>query len=193
MNLPVRSDVATGEPRYRFGFVLNTTIGNRTRFENLRKYATRDLEVRCSWTPVTHLLSVDASRTLRGLPRALAVRLWVLRQMWPALLTLAHQDVVMLHLFEAEIACVARSYLSRRPAPSAAPTKRPSSILIVTRSTRIKEQAALAPKLSTVARPLARVTHRRLHSIFSVGRAHPGGQLQGPPRADFSDPRWPRP
>ena len=98
MNLPVRSDVATGEPRYRFGFVLNTTIGNRTRFENLRKYATRDLEVRCSWTPVTHLLSVDASTILRGLPRALAVRLWVLRQMWPALLTLADQDVVMLHL-----------------------------------------------------------------------------------------------
>src|SRR6478736_919034 len=116
VNLPVSSDVATREPRYRFGFVLNTTIGNRTRFENLRKYATRDLEVGCSWTPVTHLLSVDASTTLRGLPWALAMRLWVLRQMWPALRTLAHQDVVMLHLFEAEIACVARSYLSRRPA-----------------------------------------------------------------------------
>ena len=99
LNLPARSDVATGEPRYRFGFVLNTTIGNLTRFENLRKYATRDLEVRCSWTPVTHLLSVDARTALRGLPWALAVRLWVLRQMWPALLTLADQDVVMLHLF----------------------------------------------------------------------------------------------
>ena len=36
--------------------------------------------------------------------------------MWPALRTLAHQDVVMLHLFEAEITCVARSYLFRRPA-----------------------------------------------------------------------------
>jgi len=116
LNLPVRSDVASGEPRYRFGFVLNTTIGNLTRFENLRKYAARDLDVRCSWTPVTHLLSVDAASTLRGLPWALAVRLWVLRQMWPALLTLAQQDVVMLHLFEAEIACVARSYFSRRPA-----------------------------------------------------------------------------
>ena len=96
--------------------MLNTTIGNLTRFENLRKYAARDLEVRCSWTPVTHLLSVDAASTLRGVPWALAVRLWVLRQMWPALLTLAQQDVVMLHLFEAEIACVARSYFSRRPA-----------------------------------------------------------------------------
>ena len=116
MNLPVRSDLDAGKPRFRFAFVLNTTIGNLTRFENLRKYAARDSDVLCSWTPVTHILSADAASALRGLPWALAVRLWVLRQMWPALRTLAQQDVVMLHLFEAEIACVARSYLSRRPA-----------------------------------------------------------------------------
>jgi glycosyltransferase involved in cell wall biosynthesis len=116
LNLPVRSGLDGGEPRYRFGFVLNTTIGNLTRFDNLRKYAARDADVTCSWTPVTHLLSVGAASALRGLPWALAMRLWVLRQMWPALRTLAHQDVVMLHLFEAEIACVARSYLARRPA-----------------------------------------------------------------------------
>jgi len=116
LNVPVRSDVAGGEPRYRFGFVLNTTIGNLTRFENLRKYATRDLEVSCSWTPVNHLMSVGAEANLRGLPWGLAVQLWVLRQMWPALRTLSRQDVVMLHLFEAEIACVARSHLFRRPA-----------------------------------------------------------------------------
>ena len=115
MNLPIRSDLDGGQPRYRFGFVLNTTIGNLTRFENLRKYAARDLDVRCSWTPVTHFLGAGATSALRGLPRSLALRLWVLRQMWPALRTLAQQDVVMLHLFEAEIACVARSYLSRRP------------------------------------------------------------------------------
>ena len=129
MNLPVRSDADGGKPRYRFGFVLNTTIGNLTRFENLRKYATRDLDVRCSWTPVTHFLSVDATSALRGLPWALAVRLWVLRQMWPALRTLAHQDVVMLHLFEAEIACVARSYLSRRPALVSSTDEAPISSL----------------------------------------------------------------
>ena len=116
MNLPDRSDLDSGKPRFRFAFVLNTTIGNLTRFENLRKYAARDRDVLCSWTPVTHIISARAASALRGLPWALAVRLWVLRQMWPALRTLARQDVVMLHLFEAEIACVARSYLSRRPA-----------------------------------------------------------------------------
>jgi glycosyltransferase involved in cell wall biosynthesis len=115
LNLPARSDLDGGKPRFRFAFVLNTTIGNLTRFENLRKYAARDREVLCSWTPVTHILSAGAASALRGLPWALAVRLWVVRQMWPALRTLARQDVVMLHLFEAEIACVARSYLSRRP------------------------------------------------------------------------------
>jgi len=96
--------------------VLNTTIGNLTRFDNLRKYAARDPDVRCTWTPVTHVLSAGAARALRGLPWALALRLWLLRQMWPALRALGRQDVVMLHLFEAEIACVARSYLFRRPA-----------------------------------------------------------------------------
>ena len=37
------------------------------------------------------------------------------------------------------------------------------------------------------------LTHRRLHSIYSVGRGPPRRQLPGPPRADFSDPRGPRP
>jgi hypothetical protein len=68
LNLPARSGLDGGEPRYRFGFVLNTTIGKLTRFDNLRKYAARDLDVRCSWTPMTHLLSVGAASALRGLP-----------------------------------------------------------------------------------------------------------------------------
>ncbi|MEO9190560.1 MAG: glycosyltransferase family 4 protein [Acetobacteraceae bacterium] len=96
--------------------MLNTTIGNLTRFENLRKYATRDADVVCVWTPVTHFLSPTAAGALRVLPQPMRLRLWVLRQMWPALRDLRHQDVVMLHLFEAEIACVARSYFFRRPA-----------------------------------------------------------------------------
>jgi hypothetical protein len=68
LNLPARSGLDGGELRYRFGFVLNTTIGKLTRFDNLRKYAARDLDVRCSWTPMTHLLSVGAASALRGLP-----------------------------------------------------------------------------------------------------------------------------
>ena len=99
------------------------------------------------------------------------MRLWVLRQMWPALRTLAHQDVVMLHLFEAESPewRAATSRGARRS--SAARTKRPSSILKLPGLPESEEQAALAPKLSTLARPLARVTHRRLHSIHAWARA----------------------
>ena len=44
------------------------------------------------------------------------MRLCILQQMWPALHGLGRLDVVMLHLFEAEVACVARGYFFRRPA-----------------------------------------------------------------------------
>jgi glycosyltransferase involved in cell wall biosynthesis len=116
LNPPLGRAIDAGRPRYRFGFVLSTTIGNHTRYVNLRKYASRDLDVVCSWTPVTHVASARPSRAQRLLPQALALRLWILQQMWPALRGLGQLDVVMVHLFEAEVACVARSYFLRRPA-----------------------------------------------------------------------------
>ena len=116
MNFSDGPDRDGARPHYRFGFVLNTTIGNLTRYVNLRKYASRDVDVDCSWTPVTPVPSPAAARAMRGLPQGLAMRLWVLWQMWPAMRALRRLDVVMLHLFEAEIACVARRCLFRRPA-----------------------------------------------------------------------------
>jgi glycosyltransferase involved in cell wall biosynthesis len=102
-------------PTYVFGFVLCTTIGNLTRYVNLRKYAERDLQVECYWTPVTHVVT-SAPKILRLLPRAIGLRAWVTLQMMPGLRRLGRFDAVMLHLFEAETVCVALTYFRRGPA-----------------------------------------------------------------------------
>jgi hypothetical protein len=67
LNLPTRSGLDGGEPRYRFGFVLNTTIGKLTRFDNLRSMR-RATSTCVAHGPMTHLLSVGAASALRGLP-----------------------------------------------------------------------------------------------------------------------------
>ena len=125
------------------------TIGNLTRFDNLRKYAPPDPDAASRMDSGDACPDAGAARALRRLPWALAVRLWLLRQMWPALRALARQDVVMLHLFEAEIACVARSYLFRRPGAHqqhGRSTHCRSRILPALPES--DEQAGLAPRLS---------------------------------------------
>ena len=106
-DLPVR--------RYRFAFVLNTTIGNMTRYVNLRKFADRDVEVDAHWVPVS-ILPQATEVVLGMMPRIFALRWRILSQVLPTLLHLGRFDAVMLHLFQAEVACVARRYLSRGPA-----------------------------------------------------------------------------
>ena len=102
--------------RYRFAFVLNTTIGNLTRYFNLRKFAERDPEVDGHWVPVHMVASPRAEAFLRLLPRSVALRLRVAIQVFPTWVRLGRFDAVMLHVFEAEVACAVRSYLFRRPA-----------------------------------------------------------------------------
>ena len=46
-------------PRYRFGFVLTTGAGNRTRFANLMRYAERDAEKAAERS---HLTAAQAAR-----------------------------------------------------------------------------------------------------------------------------------
>ena len=101
--------------RYRFGFVLNTTLGNRTRYQNLRKYAERDPEVECFWAPVSHYTPPDHPSRLRFLPEPLFMRVRVLQQAWPVLGALRDLDAVMVHLFEADVLCSLRSYLAKQP------------------------------------------------------------------------------
>ena len=100
---------------YRFGFILNTSIGNMTRYLNLRKYAEQDPEIELVWAPVAHYTPPDMPSRLRFLPDPLFMRARVLQQALPLLNELASLDAVMIHLFEADILCSLRSYLRRTP------------------------------------------------------------------------------
>jgi glycosyltransferase involved in cell wall biosynthesis len=100
---------------YRLGFVLNISLGNMTRYLNLRKYAERDAEVDCSWAPVTHYTPPDLPSRLRFLPDPLFMRARVLQQAAPLLSRLNGLDALMIHLFEAELICALRSYLAAAP------------------------------------------------------------------------------
>jgi glycosyltransferase involved in cell wall biosynthesis len=103
------------EPPYRFGFILNTSVGNMTRYQNLRKYAERDPEVAFTWAPVTHYIAPGSQSRLRFLPHALFMRALVMQQTWPVLGRLDRFDAVMVHLFEADVMCSLRGCLLSRP------------------------------------------------------------------------------
>lgn len=105
----------SGSRPYRFGFVLTTTLGNMTRYQNLRKYAERDPEIEFTWAPVSHYTSPDVPSRLRFLPPPLFMRARVFQQAWPVLGQLGRFDAVMIHLFEADVLCALRSCL--RPLP----------------------------------------------------------------------------
>jgi glycosyltransferase involved in cell wall biosynthesis len=100
---------------YRFGFVLNTTLGNMTRYLNLRKYAERDEDVVFTWAPVSHYTPPDSPSRLRVLPGPLFMRARLIQQMLPVMRHLDELDAVMIHLFEAEILCGIRSYFRKTP------------------------------------------------------------------------------
>ena len=100
---------------YRFGFILNTTVGNMTRYQNLRKYAERDPEIEFTWAPVSHYIAPDLRSRLRFLPPALFMRARVMQQTWPVLGRLGQLDAVMIHLFEADVLCALRGCLLSKP------------------------------------------------------------------------------
>ncbi|HWI11134.1 MAG TPA: glycosyltransferase family 4 protein [Burkholderiaceae bacterium] len=106
---------ATVRQPYKFGFVLNTAIGNLTRYLNLRKYAQREPDVELTWAPVSHYTAPDVPSRLRFLPAPLFMRARVLQQAWPLLRRLDDFDAVMIHLFEADVLCALRGCLRGRP------------------------------------------------------------------------------
>ena len=101
------------EPRYRFGFVLTTAAGNMTRYLNLRKYAERDPDVECVWSPLSHYLDPDP---FRKLPYAIRTRLILERQSRDIMRQLKTLDAVMFHAYEPYLSACVRSVFARRPA-----------------------------------------------------------------------------
>jgi glycosyltransferase involved in cell wall biosynthesis len=113
--MPISHPPSVGEKPYRFGFILNTTVGNMTRYQNLRKYAERDPEIEFTWAPVSHYTSPDLPSRLRFLPGPLFMRARVVQQAWPALARLGTLDAVMIHLFEADLMCALRRCVLAKP------------------------------------------------------------------------------
>ncbi len=102
-------------PNYRFGIILNTTLGNKTRYLNFRKYAERDASVHFEWAPVSHYDPDPGSRPWRFLPAGLRMRLFVLQQTLPVMRRLDQLDAVMVHLFEADVILPLRRLFKKSP------------------------------------------------------------------------------
>jgi hypothetical protein len=92
-------------PRYRFGFVLSTGAGNRTRYLNLRKYAERDPSVECVWATKPGVADQGSLRA----------RVETLRLAKPVLDDLGRLDAVVFHAFEPYAWTALRSLVARRP------------------------------------------------------------------------------
>lgn len=98
--------------QYRFGFVLTTAAGNRTRYLNLRKYAERDTEVESVWAPISHYPEPDFCRAL---PNIMRTRLYVSKEARPVMGQLNDLDAVMYHAFEPYAWACMRHLFYRKP------------------------------------------------------------------------------
>ena len=97
---------------YRFGFVLTTSAGNMTRYQNLRKYADCVPGFECVWAPVKHYLDPNPFRLL---PSSLRNRAVVMREAEPVMRQASSLDAIMFHAFEPYVLSVLRYGRSQRP------------------------------------------------------------------------------
>jgi glycosyltransferase involved in cell wall biosynthesis len=110
-----RHPIITRSKPYRFGFLLSTAMGNRTRYVNFRKYAERDPEVDFVWAPISHYMMPEESVPFRRLPKPLYDRAVVLHQAQPVLQQWQQLDAVMIHLFEACVLASLRQQFCQGP------------------------------------------------------------------------------
>src|SRR4051812_16132587 len=99
-------------PRYRMGFAMTTSLGNRVAAENLHKYVMRDESVDLVWTPVNHWITPDPYGWLPGPLHAQAVlntETRELQRQW------RHLDAVAVHAFQLFAYLAAFKRFRRRP------------------------------------------------------------------------------
>lgn len=101
--------------KYRFGFILSTSLGNITRYNNFRKFAEKDSEIEFVWAPVKHYFTPQEHNPFRFLPKIVQNRAIVLYQALPVLRRLRSLDAVMLHMYEADILLALRGYMFAAP------------------------------------------------------------------------------
>ena len=112
-----RSDPASSSQRgrYKFGFVLSTSLGNITRYQNFRKFAEQDDEIDFTWAPVKHYFSPEESNPFRNAPQFIQRRAIVFHQAASVLRNIRSFDAVMIHLYEADVLTALLSYLLPMP------------------------------------------------------------------------------
>ena len=86
--------------RYRIGFILSTLLGNKTRYNTLKKYSANVDDVECVWAPVRHYYLPDERDPVRYLPGPLHTRAIILAQSWPVIRQIGSFDAIMVHQFE---------------------------------------------------------------------------------------------
>ena len=101
--------------KYNFGFILNTTLGNNTRYITLKKYSEHDASIVFSWAAVSHHLPKSDYLLPAILPHGIQLRFFVMRQAMPVINNIVNLDAIMVHLFESEVFLSARSLLRKSP------------------------------------------------------------------------------
>jgi hypothetical protein len=100
--------------RYKFGFILSTSLGNVTRYANFKKFAELDGEIDFVWAPVKYYFSPEERNPFLRIPRFLQSRAIVIFQSAPVLKTFSSFDAVMIHLYAVDVLTALRGYAARR-------------------------------------------------------------------------------
>jgi len=98
--------------RYSFGFALTTALGNMTRYIHFRKYAERDPEVDCFWSPISHYLDPDPYKRYPG---PIHTQLILQHQAAAVLEQWDSLDAVMIHAFQLFSRCTLKRRFGKRP------------------------------------------------------------------------------
>lgn len=114
---PPQDSLSSNRPvaKYRFGFVLSTSLGNMTRYLNFRKFAELDPEIDFVWAPVKHYFAPGEDNPFRRWPQVLQRRATVFYQSAPVLRKFDTFDAVMIHLYEIDVLTALRGYIFSKP------------------------------------------------------------------------------
>ena len=101
--------------KYNFGFILSTSLGNATRYQNFKKFAERDDEIQFTWAPVKHYFSPGENNPFRTAPQFIQRRAIVFHQAASVLTKFRSFDAVMLHLYEVDVLTALLTYFLPMP------------------------------------------------------------------------------
>ena len=107
--------ISSRRRKYKFGFILSTSLGNITRYQNFRKFAELDRDIEFTWAPVKHYFSPEEINPFRNAPQFIQRRAIVFYQAALVLRNLRSFDAVMIHLYEVDVLTALSTYLFSSP------------------------------------------------------------------------------